>query len=327
MLLSVLHSNAALLAALLIQVIAAPALAQDVYPSRTIRMVVAIPAGSGTDLVARMIAQGLSERLGRQVVVDNRPGAGTIIGNEIVAKAKPDGYTLLMNGAAFTIGPAMYRKLPYDTVRDFAPITNAVSSPNLIAVHPSVPAKSVKEMIALAKAQPGQLLYSMAGSGSNSHLATELFASMARVRLTSVSYRGSTPAVTGLIAGEVALMTTNLSTLLPHVRAGKLRALGIGSVRRIAAAPDIPTISESGLPGYESAQWSGLFAPAGTPFEIVGRLHKETLAVLRVPDNTKRLINDGAVVIANSPEEFAAFIRVEIMKWGELVKLMGIKPE
>ncbi|MGZ5259104.1 MAG: tripartite tricarboxylate transporter substrate-binding protein, partial [Burkholderiales bacterium] len=193
--------------------------------------------------------------------------------------------------------------------------------------HPSVPAKSVKEMIALAKAQPGQLLYSMAGSGSNSHLATELFASMARVRLTSVSYRGSTPAVTGLIAGEVALMTTNLSTLLPHVRAGKLRALGIGSVRRIAAAPDIPTISESGLPGYESAQWSGLFAPAGTPFEIVGRLHKETLAVLRVPDNTKRLINDGAVVIANSPEEFAAFIRVEIMKWGELVKLMGIKPE
>ena len=297
------------------------------YPNRPIRMVVAIPAGSGTDTVARLIAQGLSERLGRQVVVENRPGAGTIIGNEIVAKAKPDGYTLLMNGAALTIAPAMYKKLPYDTVRDFAPITIAVSSPNLMAVHPSVPVKSVKGMIALANARPGQILFSSGGRGTNSHLATELFASMAHVRMTHVPYKGSTPGVIALMAGEVALMTNSMSTLLSHVRAGKLRALGVGSVRRVAAAPDLPTIAEAGLPGYESAQWSGLLAPAGTPQEIITRLHKETIAILRVPEIAERLVSDGSEMIANSPEEFAAFFKAELVKWAVVVKSTGMTPE
>jgi tripartite-type tricarboxylate transporter receptor subunit TctC len=303
------------------------ALAQDNYPNRPIRMVVAIPAGSGTDTVARLIAQGLSERLGRQVVVENRPGAGTIIGNETVAKAKPDGYTLLMNGAALTIAPAMYKKLPYDTARDFAPITIAVSSPNLIAVHPSVPATSVREMIALAKARPGQILFSSGGRGTNSHLATELFASMAQVRMTHVPYKGSTPGVVALMAGEVALMTNSVSTLQPHVRSGKLRALGVASARRVAVAPDIPTIAEAGLPGYESAQWSGLLAPAGTPQEIIGRLHRETVAILRAPDMRERLAGDGSELVANSPEEFAAFIKAELVKWAAVVKATGITPE
>ncbi len=305
----------------------APTSSAQAYPNRPIRMVVSIPAGSGTDTVARVIAQGLSERLGRQVVVENRPGAGTIIGNEIVAKAKPDGYTLLMNGAALTIAPAMYKKLPYDTVRDFAAITIAVSSPNLVTVHPSVPVKSVKDMIALAKARPGQILFSSGGRGTNSHLATELFASMAQIRMTHVPYKGSTPGVIALMAGEVALMTNSMSTLLSHVRSGKLRALGVGSLRRVAAAPDLPTIAEAGLPGYESAQWSGLLAPAGTPQEIIARLHKETVALLRVPETAERLVSDGSELIANSPEEFAAFYKAELVKWAAMVSARGITPE
>lgn len=314
--------------ALLMLAVALPqALAQDNFPNRPIRMVVAIPAGSGTDTVARLIAQGLSERLGRQVVVENRPGAGTIIGNEIVAKAKPDGHTLLVNGAALTIAPAMYKKLPYDTSRDFAPITIAVSSPNLMAAHPSVPVRSVSEMIALAKARPGQILFSSGGRGTNSHLATELFASMARIRMTHVPYKGSTPGVIALMAGEVALMTNSMSTLLPNVRAGKLRALGVGSTRRVAAAPDIPTIAEAGLPGYESAQWSGVLAPAGTPLEIIARLHREIVAIVRAPEITERLMSDGSEVVANSPEEFAAFYNAELVKWVAVVKATGMKQE
>jgi len=310
------------------------ALAQDAatspaqaYPNRPIRIVVAIPSGSGTDTVARLIALGLSERLGRQVVVENRPGAGTIIGNEIVAKAKPDGYTLLMNGAALTISPAMYKKIPYDTLHDFAPITVAVFTPNLMTVHPSVPAKSVKEMIALAKARPGQILFSSGGRGTNSHLATELFASMAQIRLVHVPYKGSTPGVIDLMAGHVALMTNSVATLLAHVRSGKLRALGVASARRVAAAPEIPTIAEAGLPGYESVQWSGLLAPAGTPQEIIARLHREIIAVLRAPEIRKRLASDGSELVANSPEEFTAFLKTELVKWAAVVKATGITPE
>ncbi len=324
-----------LLTAPVILAVALPkALAQDAatspaqaYPNRPIRMVVAIPSGSGTDTVARLIAQGLSERLGRQVVVENRPGAGTIIGNEIVAKAKPDGYTLLVNGAALTISPAMYKKIPYDTLHDFAPITVAVFTPNLLAVHPSVPAKSVQEMIALAKARPGQILFSSGGRGTNSHLATELFASMAQIRLVHVPYKGSTPGVIDLMAGHVALMTNSVATLLAHVRSGKLRALGVASRRRVAAAPEIPTIAEAGLPGYESVQWSGLLAPAGTPQEIIARLHRETVAILRAPDMRERLAGDGSELVANSPEEFAAFIKAELVKWAAVVKATGITPE
>jgi tripartite-type tricarboxylate transporter receptor subunit TctC len=328
------YTRLLLTAPVLVAVALPDALAQDAatspaqaYPSRPIRIVVAIPSGSGTDTVARLIAQGLSERLGRQVVVENRPGAGTIIGNEIVAKAKPDGYTLLMNGAALTISPAMYKKIPYDTLHDFAPVTVAVFTPNLMAVHPSVPAKSVQEMIALAKARPGQILFSSGGRGTNSHLATELFASMAQIRLVHVPYKGSTPGVIDLMAGHVALMTNSVATLLAHVQSGKLRALGVASTRRVAAAPGIPTIAEAGLPGYESVQWSGLLAPAGTPQEIIAKLHRETIAILRAPDMRVRLAGDGSELVANSPEEFAAFLKAELVKWAAVVKATGITPE
>ncbi|MDB5902719.1 MAG: hypothetical protein JWM26_1597 [Betaproteobacteria bacterium] len=301
--------------------------AEDTYPSRPVRIVVAIPAGSGSDTVARLIADGLTKRVGRQVIVENRPGAGTILGNDAVAKAKPDGYTLLMNGAAFTIAPALYRKLPYDTLRDFAPITNAVVSPNVMTVHPSMPAKTVKALIALATAHPDQILYSSGGNGTNSHMATALFASMAHIRLVHVPYKGSTPGVNDLIAGQVALMTNSMSTRMPHVRAGRLRALGVASAKRAASAPELPTIAEAaGLPGYESAQWTGVWAPAGTPADIVARLHREIVAVLQVSDTKDKLSADGSEIIASSPEAFAAMIRSEVTRWTAVVKTAGIPP-
>ena len=300
--------------------------AQDAYPSRPIRIIVAIPAGSGSDTAARLIAEGLTKRVGKQVVVENRPGAGTILGNDAVAKSKPDGYTLLMNGAAFTIAPAFYKKLPYDTLHDFVPITNAVVAPNVMCVHPSVPAKSVKELIALARARPDQILYSSGGNGTNSHMATALFASMAGIRLVHVPYKGSTPGVIDLIAGQVALMTNSMSTLMPHVRAGRLRALGVASAKRAASAPELPTIAEAaGLPKYESAQWTGVWAPAGTSTDIVARLHKEIVAVLALPDVRERLAGDGSEVVASTPEEFSAMLKSEIARWQAAVKAAGIQ--
>lgn len=297
------------------------------YPTRPIRVIVAIPAGSGTDLIARSVAQALTERLGRQVIVENRPGAGTTIANEAVAKAKPDGYTLLVNGAALTISKVMYKKLGYDPGADFAPITIAVVAPNLLCVHPSIPAKSVKELIALAIARPGELLFSSGGHGTNSHMASELFASMAGIRLTHVPYKGSIPGVTDLVGGHVAIMTNAVSTLLPLARANKVRALGVGSPKRVAAAPDIPTIAEAGLPGYESAQWTGWLAPAGTPPDIVARLHREITAVLRSPENKERLAVDGSEVVANSPDEFVQFIKADLAKWARVVKSTGLTPQ
>ena len=315
------------MSAVLTALTATPAPAQEVYPVRPIRLVVAIPAGSGTDTVARLIADGLSQRLGARVVVDNRPGGGTIIGNEIVAKAKADGYTLLMNGAALAIAPSMYRKVPYDTVRDFAPITLAVISPNVLAVHPSLPATSVKELVALARAKPDQILYSSGGHGVNSHLATALFAHMASIRLRHVPYKGSTPGVVALLGGEVALMTNSLSTLLGHINAGKVRALGVGSLKRAVAAPNIPTIAEAGLPGYEASQWSALFAPAGTPRDIIAKLHAETVAVVRDADISRKLIEGGADIVAGTPDELAAFFHAELAKWPGVIRAAGLSPD
>jgi tripartite-type tricarboxylate transporter receptor subunit TctC len=317
-----------ILTALVVLTVALPeALAQSSYPERPIRIIVPNSPGGTVDMIARLVAQGLTERLGRQVVVDNRPGAGTIIGSEIVAKAPPDGYTLLMSVSTLAIDPATYKKMPYDALRDFAPITQAAFVPNLFVVHPSVPAKSVKELIALAKARPGEIQYASAGHGSNPHLTMELFASMAQIRLIHVPYKGGTPAFIDLIAGRVSIMATNLSSIMPHVRAGKLRALGVTSTRRVAVVPDIPTIAEAALPGFESVQWYGLLAPAKTPRQIVERLHKEVVAILRAPDTAARLASDGAEVVASSPEEFAAFLKAETVKWAKVVKAAGIQPE
>ena len=304
------------------------AAAQDSYPNRLIRIIVPTSPGAGLDITARLIAQGFSERLGWRVVVENRAGASTMIGNEMVAKAPPDGYTLLMGVSSLAINPAMYKKVPYDAQRDFAPITLAVLVPNLVAVHRSVPVNSVKELIALARARPGEILFGSAGSGTNPHLTMELFASMAKVRMTHVPYKGATPSVVDVVAGNIAAIGITYAMLIPHVREGKLRALAVTSANRIAIAPDIPTVAEAGpLPGYESVNWFGLLAPAKTPEAIVARLHKETVAILRSPEIKERFHNDAVQGVAGSPEEFASFIRSETVKWAKVAKDAGIQPE
>lgn len=302
------------------------ALAQANYPTQPVRVIVTTAPGGGLDTFARLLTKELSARAGQQFMSDNRPGAGTTIGTGVVAKAKPDGYTLLVNTSAFAIGPAIYKSIPYDPLRDFAPITLAVSTPNLMVVHPSVPVKSVREMIALAKARAASgdpVLYASGGSGTNGHLAVALFESMAQIRMTHVPYRSGSLAAIDLIGGQVAMMTDSVSSVLSYVRSGKLRALGVSSTHRVAAAPDIPTIAEA-VPGYESGQWYGLFAPAGTPPEIVTWLHKESTAILRMTSVKERLAVDGLEVIASSPDEFAAFIKAEIAKWTTLVKTIGM---
>ena len=303
------------------------ALAQANYPTQPVRMIVITGPGSGVDTFARLVASELSGRSGQQFFVDNRPGAGSTIASAVVARAKPDGYTLLMNTSSFAISPAIYRSIPYDPLRDFAPITMGVSTPNLMVVHPSLPVKSVREMIALAKARADQgdpIFYASGGNGTNGHMATALFLSMAHIRMTHVPYKSGSQGTIDLIAGQVPMMTDSMSSLMSHVRAGKLRALGVSSARRAAAAPDIPTIAEAGLPGYESGQWYGLFAPAGTPQEIIAWLHREATAILRAANIKERLAVDGLEVVANSPDEFAALIKADIAKWTKVVKAVGM---
>jgi tripartite-type tricarboxylate transporter receptor subunit TctC len=311
-------------------IVAASALAQARYPAQPVRFIVTTAPGGGLDTFARLVARELSARAGQQFVSENRPGAGTTIGSAVVAKAKPDGYTLLVSTASFAISPALYQSLPYDPVRDFAPITLGASTPNLMVVHPSVPVKSVKELIALARARASRgdpVLYASGGNGTNGHLAVALFLDMARIRMTHVPYKSGALGVIDLISGQVAMMTDSLSSVLAHVRTGKLRALGVSSAQRVAALPDIPTIAEAGVPGYESAQWYGLFAPAGTPQEIVAWVHRETIAALRAPAMKERLATEGLEVVGNAPDEFATLIKADIAKWTKLVKAAGISPQ
>ncbi|MCW5605077.1 MAG: tripartite tricarboxylate transporter substrate binding protein [Burkholderiales bacterium] len=301
--------------------------AQDAYPTRPVRIIAPTSPGSGSDIMARLIAQGLTDRLGRQVLVENRAGAGTVIGNQLVAKAAPDGYTLLMGVSTLAINPSFYKNLPYDAPRDFAPITLAVFAANLVVAHPSVPATSLKQFIAFAKARPDQIHYASAGYGTNPHLAMELLANMAGIRMIHVPYKGDAPSIVDLIGGQIALTVSPLPRSLPHVRAGRLRVFGITSATRGPAAPDIPTIAEAGLPGYEAVQWYGLLAPAGTPRDIITRLNKETIATLRAPENRERIAEAYVDVMTGSPEEFAAFIKAETAKWGKVAKAVGIVPE
>ena len=301
--------------------------AQANYPTQPVRVIVPVAPGGGLDTFSRLVARELTGRAGQQFVVDNRPGAGTTIGSAAVAKAKSDGHTLMLSTSSFAISPAIYRKLPYDPLRDFAPITMGVSAPNMMVVHPSVPVKSVREWIALAKARANlgdPILYASGGNGTNGHLAAALFLSMARIRMTHVPYRSGSLAVIDLIAGQVPMMIDTISSVMPYVRAGRLRALGVSSARRAAAAPGIPTIAEAGVPGYESGQWYGLWAPAGTPQEIIAWLHREAAAILRATNMKERLAVDGLEVVANSPDEFAALIKADIAKWTKVVKATGI---
>jgi len=284
--------------------------------------------GGPSDIGARLIAQELTKRWGRQVVVDTRPGAGSIIGSEIVARAPPDGYTLLLTPSTLAINPATYKSMPYDAVRDFAPITQTHFVPSLILLHPSVPAKSVQELVVFAKARPGEILYGSSGHGTNPHLVIELFASMTQIRLTHVPYKGTAPGLIETLAGRVAMIaTSSMALTVPHVRSGRLRALGITTATRSAALPDIPTIAEAGVPGYEAVQWSGLLAPAATPQHLIVRLHREVTTILRAPEIRNRLAADSAEVVAGTPEQFAEFLKAELVKWAAVVKAAGITPE
>lgn len=305
---------------------AAAATAQN-YPTRPVRLVVPSSPGGGTDITARILAPKLSDALGQQVVVENRPGAGTMIGGEVVARAAPDGHTLLMGISTLAINPAMYKKVPYDAIKDFAPISQAVSLPNILVTHPSLPVKTVKELIAFAKARPGQINFGSAGVGTNPHLSMELFVSMAGLKMIHVPYKGSAPGVVDLVAGHVTVMAPNILTALPHVKNGRLRGLGVTSAKRAAGVPNIPTIAEAGVPGYEAVQWYGVLAPTGTPRGIVARLHDEIARILHSPEARERLSADGAEPVGSTPEEFSAFIRAETEKWAKVVKDAGIRPE
>jgi tripartite-type tricarboxylate transporter receptor subunit TctC len=303
------------------------AFAQGTYPNQPIRFIVGTAAGGGLDIFARLLAKELTTRAGQQVIVDNRAGAGTTIGSNAVAKAKPDGYTVLVNTSALAISPAIYKKLPYDTVRDLEPITLGASAPNLMVVHPSLPVKSTGELIALAKARANQgdpILYASGGNGTNGHMATALLISMAQIRMTHVPYKSGSLAGIDVIGGQVPVFMDTVSSVLPYVNARKLRALGVSSLRRAAAAPEIPTIAESGMPGYESAQWYGVLVPAGTPPEISAWLHGEITGLLRSASVRERLAAEGVDIIANTPDEFAALIRTDIAKWTKVVQTIGI---
>jgi tripartite-type tricarboxylate transporter receptor subunit TctC len=302
------------------------AYAQD-YPTRPVRLVVPTAPGGGTDISARLIAPKLSEYLGQPVVVEDRAGGNTSVGVEFVAKSPPDGYTLLMGISSLAINPHTQSKVPYDPVKDFAPISQVVVVPLVLVSHPSLPARSLKELIAFVGTRPGQLNYGTGSVGSNPHLAMELFLSMSGLKVVHVPYRGQGPAMIDLVAGHLQLMMANLLTALPHVRSGRARAFGVSSVKRSNVAPDIPTIAEAGVPGYEVVQWFGVLAPANTPRDIIAKLHAATVRALQDPGIKERFIGDGADTIGNTPEEFAAIIRADLKKWGKMVKDAGIKPD
>src|SRR4051812_41873908 len=297
------------------------------YPTRAIKLVVPSSPGGGTDIVARLLGQKMSEQLGQQVVVENRAGAGTIIGNDAVAKSAPDGYTLLMGLSTLAINPSMYATVPYDALRDFAPISQAVSGPNVLIVHPSVPARTVKELIALAKAKPGSLTFGSAGMGTSPHLSAELFKTLAHVDMVHVPFKGSGLSIISQLAGEIAANYPSLPTAMPYIKAGRLRALGVTTAKRAQALPDVPSIAEAGVPGYEATQWFGLLAPAATPRPIVDRLYQEALRALRSADLKERMTAEGLEVLGSSPEEFAEYIKSETVKWAKVIKAAGIKPQ
>jgi tripartite-type tricarboxylate transporter receptor subunit TctC len=294
------------------------------YPQKPIRFILPFPPGGGTDTLGRIVGQKLGESLGQQVVIDNRPGAGANIGAELAAKSPPDGYTIFMGNVAHTINASLYSKLNYDLVKDFAPVTMLGLTANIVVVHPSVPAKSLKELIALAKARPGELNYASSGSGSSSHLAGELFKNMAHINMTHIPYKGGGPAVVNLISGEASVGFATMPSALPHVKAGKLRALAVTTSQRSQAAPDLPTVAEAGVPGYEASTWYCLLLPAGTPHDIVARLNAEMVKVLRHADVKNRLTGLGYEITTTTPEQLAAHIRSEIAKWGKVVKATGI---
>ena len=313
------------LAGAALALLAAHAQAQS-YPAKPIRIVVPLAAGGPGDVLARAVGQKLTESVGQQVVIDNRVGANTNIGNEAVAKSAPDGYTLLMSASTLTINPSLYANLPYDAIKSFAPVTLVATTPLVLVVHPSLPAKSVREFIALAKAKPGQLHYGSAGNGSVLHLAGEMLNSMAHIKIVHVPYKGVTNAFSDLLGGQISLMFPGAPIALPQVQAGKLRALAVTGDKRSAAAPDLPTLADAaGLPGYEVSVWYGVLAPAGTPPAVINRLHGELVKIVQSPDVVARFAALGAEPLHNTPEAFAAFLKNDLVKWTKVVRDSGAK--
>jgi len=298
--------------------------AAQAYPTRPIRLIVPQSAGGSTDVIARVIAQRMTETLGQTVIVDNRPGAGSLNGIEIVAHAVPDGYTLLGVAASYTINPALHKKLPFDPIRDFAPITQLATLPHILVVHPSLPVNSVKELIALAQAKPGVLNFASSGIATSTHLAAELFMYMTRTSMVNVPYKGGAPAMVGMLSGQCQLNFATISTALPHVRSGKLRALAVTTAKRSVAAPEFPTIAEAGVPGYEHGSWVGLLATAKVPQAVITRLHAVAVKAAHAPDVKAALLKDGLEVTGTTPAEYSAIITTEIAKWIKVAKAAGI---
>ena len=316
------HGRLLWTAALGAYVVAGVATAQP-YPNKSIRMIIPAPPGGGVDTVGRAVAQKLSEAVGQPVVADNRAGAGTMIGSELTAKAPPDGYTILMVTNSHTINAALVKNLRYDPIRDFLPVTQVVTAPLLLVVHPSVPATSIKELLALAKRRPAQLYYASAGSGSGTHLAGALFASMANINVVHVPYKGGAPGLVDLVGGHVQIMFNNLISAASLVSAGRLRLLAVTGAHRLPALPRVPTVAESGVPGYETGSWYGVLVPAQTPPEIVAALNREVVRIVKTPVIKEKFAVEGSEAVGGTPQEFAELIKNEIRKWANLVPVLG----
>ena len=298
------------------------------YPVKSVRLVIPFAPGGSNDILGRLIAARLGETLGQQVVPDNRPGAGGSIGAGLAAKAAPDGYTLVIGHiGTLAVNPTLYRKLGYNPVTDFQPISLIAKVPNIMVVHPSLPVKSVKELIALARAKPGALVYGSGGSGGAGHLATEYFKLMAKIELVHVPYKGTGPALIDLLAGQTQLVFAGVPGIVTHVRSGKLRPLGVSTASRLAVFPELPTIAEAGVPGYEATQWYGILAPAGTPRPVVDKLNREIVTGLKSKQLHERLTADGSEPFSSTPEEFASFIKMEIARWAPVIKAAAIRAE
>ncbi len=316
---------AAAFAAVLIALPVQPVLGQT-YPTKPIRFVVPFAPGGGTDIIARVVAQSLNEALGQPVVVDNRGGAGSTLGTDIVTKAPADGYTMLLGNISLAFNAWLYKKLPYNAVKDLAPVTMVAVQPNIVVVHPSVPAKTIREFAELARKQPGKLTFASAGAGSGTHLAGEMIKDIFKVDILHVPYKGTGPALTDLMGGQVQMMVSTFASALPHVKNGKLRALGVTSLKRSSAAPDVPTLDESGVPGYDYSTWYALFMPAGTPRAAIEKLNQATRKVLAQAETRQRLDGQGVEALGGTSAELGAHLKSETEKWGKIVRAAGVPP-
>jgi tripartite-type tricarboxylate transporter receptor subunit TctC len=297
------------------------------YPTKPVRVIIPFAAGGPADFMLRLVGPKLSEAWGQPVILDNRGGANQMLGSELAARSQPDGYTLLVTTGGSAINVSLYPRMPYDTLKDFAPISLIATGPNLAVIHPAVPARNLAEFITYARSKPGQLVYASAGAGAPSHLAVELFSTMAKIQMVHVPYKGMAPGMTDLLGGQVQLAFPTISAGITHARAGRLRALGVTTAKRSPAAPDVPTIAEAALPGFEASNWYGMVAPARTPPAIIRKVHDDIARALATPDVRERMLNQGMDPTTNAPEEFSAYIRSEIAKWAKVVKASGAKPE